>query len=267
VRFSGRWLAWGGVELATAEPPTLRCKGYGHGASCWVSKRLRSGHRSTHITAKRPVRCKRGGRAFCLGRPSFFYPANAFVTVCPSTMELEGETKHGIRGRNESPMKSLLVLLSYHHKNTEKIAKVIAGVLDAQIKTPQQTDPQELQEYDLVGFGSGIYGAKHHKALLDLADRLPQVTNRRAFIFSTCGAPMTFMELDEAEFTEYVAQNHSSLRDKLESKGYVIVDEFSCAGFNTNSINRLFGGINKGRPNAEDLKHAEAFAEHLKQDL
>ncbi len=51
-------------------------------------------------------------------------------------------------------MKSLLVLFSYHHNNTEKIAKVMAKVLDAQIKTPQQTNPEELRQFDLVGFGS-----------------------------------------------------------------------------------------------------------------
>ena len=138
-------------------------------------------------------------------------------------------------------MKSLLVLFSYHHKNTEKVAKVFAEVLDAQIKTPQQVNPEELQDYNLIGFGSGIYSAKHHKALLDLADRLPQVTNGKAFIFSTCGAPMKFMKLDKTYFSEYVAKSHSSLREKLQSKGYMIVDEFSCAGFNTNSMNKLWG--------------------------
>jgi flavodoxin len=112
-------------------------------------------------------------------------------------------------------MRSLLVVFSYHHKNTEKIANVFANVLDAQIKTPQQITPDELHGYGLIGFGSGIYGAKHHKVLLDLADKLPQVTNRKAFIFSTCGAPMKLMELDRAEFTRYVAENHSSLREKL----------------------------------------------------
>jgi len=164
-------------------------------------------------------------------------------------------------------MKALLVVFSYHHKNTEKIANVFSKVLDAPIKTPQQINPNELQEYSLIGFGSGIYGAKHHKALLDLADNLPKVTNKPAFIFSTCGAPMKLMELDRAEFTRYVTENHSLLREKLQSKGYVIVDEFSCAGYNTNSFNRLFGGINKGRPNAEDLKQAESFAQTLKQNL
>ena len=154
-------------------------------------------------------------------------------------------------------IKSLLVVYSYHHKNTEKIAKVFAKVLDAQIKTPQQIHPEELQEYRLIGFGSGIYGAKHHKVLLDLADKLPQVTNKKAFIFSTSALT------GKAK----VAKDHSSLREKLESKGYMIVDEFSCKGFNTNSFLKFFGGMNKGRPNAEDLKHAEEFAQNLKQNL
>jgi flavodoxin len=156
-------------------------------------------------------------------------------------------------------MKSLLVLCSYHHKNTEKIAKVFARVLDARIRTPRQIDPDELQEYSLIGFGSGIYGGKHHRALLDLADKLPQVTNRKAFIFSTCGVPAIGMT------EQVVVENHSLLREKLQSRGYMIVDEFSCAGFNTNSFLKLFGGINKGRPNAEDLKHAEEFAQNLKR--
>ncbi len=140
-------------------------------------------------------------------------------------------------------MKSLLVLFSYHHNNTEKIANVFAKVLDAQIKTPQQINPEELQEYSLIGFGSGIYDEKHHKALLDLADKLPQVTDRKAFIFST------------SSNLESLSKNHSSLREKLHSKGYMIVDEFTCAGFNTNSFLKYLGGMNKGRPNAEDLKN------------
>ncbi len=148
-------------------------------------------------------------------------------------------------------MKPLLVLFSYHHNNTEKIANVFAKVLDAEIKTPQQLDPEELQECSLVGFGSGIYGAEHHKLLLDLADNLPQVTDRKAFIFST------------STNLEPLSKTHSPLREKLRSKGYMIVDEFTSAGFNTNSFLRFFGGINKGRPNAEDLKHAEEFARNL----
>jgi len=154
-------------------------------------------------------------------------------------------------------MKSLLVLFSYHHKNTEKISKVFAKVLEAEIKTPQQINLEELQDYNLIGFGSGIYGATHHEDLLDLADELPQVTNKKAFIFSTSAM------MGKAK----VAEDHSLLREKLQSKGYMIVDEFACKGFNTNSFMKYFGGMNKGRPNAEDLKNAEEFAQNLKQNL
>jgi len=157
-------------------------------------------------------------------------------------------------------MKSLLIVFSYHHHNTEKIAQVFAKVLDAPIKTPQEINPEELQEYSLIGFGSGIDSEKHYTVLLSLVDRLPQVTNKKAFIFSTYGAPEIFIN------KEYVVKNHSALKKKLQSKGYIIVNEFCCAGLNTNGFLKLFGGINKGRPNSEDLKHAEEFAQNLKQN-
>jgi flavodoxin len=161
-------------------------------------------------------------------------------------------------------MECLLVLYSYHHHNTEKIAQAFARVLGAEIRTPRQVDPEELQAYGLIGFGSGIYSDKHHKSLLDLADRLPQVTDGKAFLFSTSGAPA--FALDGGELDDYVEKAHSPLREKLQAKGYVILDEFMCAGWNTNRFLRLFGGINKGRPNAEDLRRAEEFARRLKQN-
>ena len=111
-----------------------------------------------------------------------------------------------------------------------------------------------------VGFGSGIYGYQHDISLLDLADKLPEVTDKKAFIFSTTGAPIAF---GESALTKAIEQ-HIPLKEKLQSKGYTIVDEFICAGFNTNKFLKYFGGINKGRPNAEDLKHAEEFASKLK---
>jgi flavodoxin len=147
-------------------------------------------------------------------------------------------------------MRSLLILYSYHHHNTEKIANVFAKVLDAEIRTPMETDPDEILKFDLVGFGSGIYDGKHHTSLLDLAERLPN-TSGRSFIFST-------------SFDTRIDQIHSDLRGRLESKGFAVIDEFNCKGFNTNSFLRYFGGISKGRPNTEDLERAEEFAKRLR---
>ncbi len=155
-----------------------------------------------------------------------------------------------------SPLKCLLVVYSYHHNNTQKVAEVFAKVLDAEIKTPQQTNPEELQKCDLVGFGAGIDSGKHYKVLLDFADKLLHVDNKNAFIFSTAGVTGE----------KKLAKDHSTLRVKLESKGYRIVDEFQCKGFNTNLFLKYFGGMNKGRPNEEDLKNAEEFAQTLKKN-
>lgn len=160
-------------------------------------------------------------------------------------------------------MKSLLIIYSFHHHNTEKIAQAFADVLDAETETPQHIASEALRAYDLVGFGSGIYSDQHHPSLLDLADRLPQVTGKRAFLFSTSGAPA--FALDGGAMDDYVVKAHAPLREKLHAKGYMMAGEFMCPGWNTNKFLNLFGGINKGRPNAEDLKRAEAFAQQLKQ--
>jgi flavodoxin len=156
-----------------------------------------------------------------------------------------------------SPIKSLIVVYSYHHNNTARIAQVFAEVLNARIKTPDQVMPDELQQYDLIGFGSGIDSGKHYKPILELADRLSKVNNQRGFIFSTSAI----------QGVAKVEKDHSLLRGKLTSKGYLIVDEFSCKGFNTNNFLKYFGGMNKGRPNSEDLKHAEEFAVGLWQKV
>ncbi|MCC7550622.1 MAG: flavodoxin family protein [Methanobacterium sp.] len=157
--------------------------------------------------------------------------------------------------KEPSSMKSLLVLYSYHHHNTEKVAKVLAKVLDAEIKWPQEINHEELQDYDLIGFGSGIYSAKHHESLLELADELTKVNNKKAFLFSTAGITGK----------SKASKDHATLREKLMSKGYTIVDDFQCKGFNTNSFLKLFGGMNKGRPNDRDLRNAEDFAWKVKQ--
>jgi flavodoxin len=152
-------------------------------------------------------------------------------------------------------VRTLLVLISIHHKNTEKIAKVFARVLGAQIVAPRQVDPEWLQEYNLIGFGSGIYDEKHHRALLELAENLPHVSGLKAFLFSTSGV------------TTGADRFHAPLREKLQSKGFTVVGEFNCNGFNTNSFLKYIGGMNKGRPNAEDLKNAENFAQNMLKEL
>lgn len=148
-------------------------------------------------------------------------------------------------------MKTFIVCFSFHHKNTDKIASVFAKTLNAEVKMPGEISPQGFSEYGLLGFGSGISFGKHYKVLLDFAEKLPPVTKKKAFIFSTSGQ------------TGKTSKFHQKLREALESKGFNIVGDFNCAGFDTYGALKIFGGIQKGHPNEDDLKQAEAFAKGL----
>ena len=68
-------------------------------------------------------------------------------------------------------------------RNTKKIAEAITAVLDAQVIEVKEAKTESLLEYDLIGFGSGIYFANHDPDLLELIDDLPKVDDRKSFIF------------------------------------------------------------------------------------
>jgi len=151
-------------------------------------------------------------------------------------------------------METLIIYISVHHGNTEKIAKVMANTLDATLLEVKQANTSMLEQYDLSGFGSGIYFGKHHESLLDFVDKLPVLRNKKAFVFSTSGLRKIW----------FIHNFDKPLREKLQRKGFDIIGEFSCRGLDTYRATKLVGGINKGRPNAEDLRQAEDFASGLK---
>ena len=176
------------------------------------------------------------------------------------TKKIKGMNKMEQNGKypgDSLPVKSLVIVYSYHHHNTEKIANAIAKVLGAEVKTPQQVYPEKLREYDLVGFGSGIYRATFDPSVLTLADRLSCAAGKKAFLFSTYGAPAFIAN------REFIEKNHRQIREKVQLKGYTVIGEFGCAGWNTNRFLTWFGGLNKGKPDAGDLRNAEAFARDM----
>ncbi len=152
-----------------------------------------------------------------------------------------------------SNQKTLIVLYSYHHNNTEKVAVEMADVLDASIKAPKELQMEDLQPFDLIGFGAGIDSNMHYKELIQFAEKLPLVTFKKCFIFSTSAI----------QGENKVQKDHKKLRSILQSKGYEVIGEFSCLGFNTNSFLKFFGGMNKQRPNSDDLTNARRFARSL----
>jgi flavodoxin len=148
-------------------------------------------------------------------------------------------------------MKTLIVYTSVHHQNTEKVAQVMAEELEADLVPTTEAQPGMPATYDLIGFGSGIYFGKHHQTLLRFAETLPLVKQKRSFVFSTSGDGK---------------MHHGALKEILAGRGFTVAAEFCCKGWDTVGPLKLIGGINKGRPDGNDLAAARAFAQGLKHE-
>lgn len=146
-------------------------------------------------------------------------------------------------------MKTLIIYQSIHHGNTEKIAKKIAEVLGADLKKPNEVKPEDLAAYDLIGFGSGIYFVRYHASVLRFLKNLPDMAGKKAFCFSTHGNKMKGWNLG---FIKLLAQ-----------KGFKVVGDFECQGFDTWGPFKLIGGTGKGLPNDNDLSLAAEFAKSI----
>lgn len=147
-------------------------------------------------------------------------------------------------------MRSLVLYVSFHHLNTEKVAKEIATVLKAQMVSLLEVSGKNLKAFDHLSFGSGIYFWRTHPQFLRFVEGLPSMRGKKASIFSTAGIPSL--------------RWHHFLRESLMAKGLEIIGEFTCPGWDTYyKLLRAFGGLNPGRPNASDLTKARVFAEGL----
>lgn len=146
-------------------------------------------------------------------------------------------------------MKNLIVYESICHGNTEKIAKAMVESLNADLIKTNQVNADTLKNYDLIGFGSGIFHGKLHKNVFEMIDKLPTVSNKKAFVFSTSGQGKT-------EYNNLAEQ-------KLKEKGFEVVGSFACKGYDTFGPFKLVGGIHKNRPNDGDIQKAKEFVEKL----
>ncbi|MFE9461770.1 flavodoxin family protein [Streptomyces californicus] len=158
-------------------------------------------------------------------------------------------------------MKAVIVCVSVSHGNTLRVADAMARVLGASVVTPEEADPRELAAADLVGFGSGVFHGRLHPRLTAFARALPVIRSprnpqARAFVFATSGLP----EIPVMPFTRPPAR-------LLDSKGFdVHGSAFTCRAFDTWAPFRIVGGLNRRRPDSDDLSAAHSFAERLREE-
>lgn len=158
------------------------------------------------------------------------------------------ETEH-----DSAPAKTRIAIVaaSVHHGNTSRIAAAMAEVLNAKLLSPDEITPDRLANFDLVGFGSGIYFGQHSATLRKLVNTVTTVPHS-AFIFSTAGLPC------------FARWFHWPLRRAITKRGIRIVGEFSCRGWDTFGPLCLMGGINRRHPNERDINRARQFARGLR---
>lgn len=141
-------------------------------------------------------------------------------------------------------MKTAICYYSRHHGNTRKVLEAMAaeGQTDLIDVTTRQT--VRLEEYDCVGFASGIYYGKVQAGVLQFARQyLPQ------------GKPVFFV----CTYGGSKGSGIKELRKIAEEKDCPVLGEFGCKGYDTFGPFKLVGGIAKGHPNARDLEAACSF--------
>ena len=156
-----------------------------------------------------------------------------------------------------SKKKIIIIYESYHHHNTEKIAHILAQRLPAELYKPSQVTPAQLHNYDAIGIGTGIYFNRPHHQIDSFLKKLPVLSQKKSFLFTTSGIINT-------KYIQHVVQKIIS---KMEDKGLKIIDSFSTKGWHTYGPLCLIGGINRGHPDLKDFYNAELFANKLLNEL
>ncbi|MGN0963825.1 MAG: flavodoxin family protein [Dysosmobacter sp.] len=145
-------------------------------------------------------------------------------------------------------MKTAICYYSRHHGNTLKVLEAMAQGNDINLIDVTARMAVHLEEYDCIGFASGIYYSKFQKSVLDFAGQyLPE--GKDVFFVYTCGSM-------GKGYTKAIAE-------AAAAKKAHILGEYGCRGFDTFGPFKLVGGIAKGHPDADDLQKARDFYQSI----
>lgn len=146
-------------------------------------------------------------------------------------------------------MKTAICYYSRHHGNTRKVLEAMEGEGEVDLIDVPLRQSVHLEEYDCVGFASGIYGFEFQKAVVDFARKyLPQ--GKPVFFVYTYGGAK--------------GSGAKAVAEIAREKHCPVLGEFSCKGYDTFGPFKLVGGIAKGHPNQRDLEKARQFYRNLK---
>lgn len=147
-------------------------------------------------------------------------------------------------------MRTLIIYCSDYKNNTEKIANIFKDKTNADLINIKDAIDINLENYDLIGFGSGVYMENLSPKLFKVIDKL-NLRGINVFVFSTSGVGMKFY--------------NNKLINTLTLKGAINKGSFACKGsfiakeFSNNKVFNIMGKFAEGHPNDKDFKIAEKF--------
>ena len=144
--------------------------------------------------------------------------------------------------------KAILIYASKHHGNTYKLAKAISEKYEIAMIDATKESIVDLQEYEVIGFASGIDFGKFYEEIENFAEaNLP--IKKEVFLLYTCA-------MERKGFT-------NSIREIALKKDAIILGEYGCKGYNTYGPWKLIGGMNKSHPTENEIQESVNFYEKL----
>ncbi len=145
--------------------------------------------------------------------------------------------------------KTLILYRSPHHGNTKKLLDAIVKAHPDVVLAKAGEDSFDDSQFEIIGIASGVYNSKLHRTVRKALESLSG-NGRKAFAVYTCG---------DKEGGKYGERYMSMLRDR----GFAPAGFYWSVAWDSFGPLRLIGGINKDRPNEEEIRGAAAFYEGL----
>lgn len=142
--------------------------------------------------------------------------------------------------------KVAVIYNSFHHNNTEKLLESLKNV---DLYNSEELNNNNFENYDYVGFASGIYNGTMSEKIKDIANTVELKKDVKVFVIYTCGSP--------------VKNYAKSMEEIIEKRGFEYLGKFACKGYDTTGFFGKIGGISKNHPNEKDMEDCQNFLNQI----
>ena len=142
--------------------------------------------------------------------------------------------------------KIVIFYYSYSAMSTEKLVKGIQNSFpNIEILLLPSEEKNDVSSYDYIGFASGIYAWDFGKPIYEKLEKLKGLEGKKCFSLCT----------STAGNEKYVLYP----KESIEKKGGKFIGGWGCPGKAVFFPLNLFGGVNKVRPNDDDIKTGSEY--------